>query len=441
MDTIAHVLCEPQRPLVTTQLARVLHADDAPTGVNAIVAIMVCGGYNQEDSIIMNRSACERGLFRSEKYVTVRDEERPTGGDNDRFCNPAELPDCQGLRVGGYGTVDASGAPRVGARVRAGDVLIGKAALTSSIGEAAASASASRAATASGAPAAPPQRKTPRDRSTLHRSEEGVVDSVLLTRRNGARLRKVKVRSVKTPNVGDKFSSRMGQKGVVGRLLGQHELPFTADGVVPDVIVNPHAIPSRMTLGMLMECLLGKLASVKGEVGDATAFHGTTIEDIAAALAAEGFDGMGNETMYCPHTGEAYQAAVFLGPTYYQRLKHMVDDKIHSRARGPVTLLTRQPMEGRARDGGLRFGEMERDCMIAHGVASIMKERLFECSDQFRVHVCDLCGLIAIANLNKGVFECRGCRNKTKVSQVFVPYACKLLFQELMSMQIAPRML
>eukprot|EP00965_Chrysotila_dentata_P017685 587954-Pleurochrysis_carterae.AAC.1 len=218
-------------------------------------------------------------------------------------------------------------------------------------------------------------------------------------------------------------------------------MPFSCEGISPDIIVNPHAIPSRMTIGHLVECLLSKVSSLTGDEGDATPFTAVTVDEISKLLANFGYQKRGFEVMYNGHTGRRLEASIFLGPTYYQRLKHMVDDKIHSRARGPVTLLTRQPMEGRARDGGLRFGEMERDCMISHGVASILKERTMEASDAFRVHVCDICGMIAIANLNKGTFECRGCRNKTRISQVFVPYACKLLFQELMSMQIAPRMM
>ena len=215
---------------------------------------------------------------------------------------------------------------------------------------------------------------------------------------------------------------------------------FTADGTVPDVVVNPHAIPSRMTIGHLVECIMSKTAALTGEGGDGTPFTSVTVDDISKLLQNFGYQKRGYDRVINGLTGRTMDTPIFFGPTYYQRLKHMVDDKIHSRQRGPMTQLTRQPMEGRARHGGLRFGEMERDCMISHGCAAILKEKLMDTSDAYRVHVCDLCGLIAIANLNKQSFECKGCRNKTRVSQVELPYACKLLFQELMAMQIAPRM-
>jgi DNA-directed RNA polymerase II subunit RPB2 len=220
----------------------------------------------------------------------------------------------------------------------------------------------------------------------------------------------------------------------------EEDMPFTCEGITPDIIVNPHAIPSRMTIGQLVECLQGKVSALTGVEGDGTPFTDLTVEAISEKLHEFGYQKRGNEVMYSGHTGRRLDAHVFVGPTYYQRLKHLVDDKIHSRARGPVQVLTRQPLEGRAKNGGLRFGEMERDCQISHGAANFLKERLFEVSDAYSVHVCDLCGLIAVADASaSNTFCCTACKNRTLISRVRLPYACKLLFQELMSMCIAPR--
>ncbi|KAL5989452.1 DNA-dependent RNA polymerase II [Asimina triloba] len=435
MDTLAYVLYYPQKPLVTTRAMEHLHFRQLPAGINAIVAIACYSGYNQEDSVIMNQSSIDRGFF--------RDEEKKMGTlVKEDFGRPSR-ENTMGMRHGSYDKLDDDGLAPPGTRVSGEDVIIGK---TSPIAQDDSQGQASR--------------YTRRDHSTsLRHSESGMVDQVsgglvpfaALTRRHlqvllttnadGLRFVKVRMRSVRVPQIGDKFSSRHGQKGTVGMTYTQEDMPWTVEGITPDIIVNPHAIPSRMTIGQLIECIMGKVAAHMGKEGDATPFTDVTVDNISKALHKCGYQMRGFETMYNGHTGRRLSAMIFLGPTYYQRLKHMVDDKIHSRGRGPVQILTRQPAEGRSRDGGLRFGEMERDCMIAHGAAHFLKERLFDQSDAYRVHVCEHCGLIAIANLKKNSFECRGCKNKTDVVQVHIPYACKLLFQELMAMAIAPRML
>ena len=330
--------------------------------------------------------------------------------------------------MGTYDKLDDDGIISPGARVSGEDIIIGKT-----------------------APIAPDAEElgqrtklhVKRDVSTpLRTTENGIVDQVLLTTNvEGLKFVKVRTRTTKVPQIGDKFASRHGQKGTIGITYRQEDMPFTADGLTPDLIINPHAIPSRMTIAHLIECLLSKVASLTGQEGDATPFTDVTITSISEILAMHGFQKRGFEVMYNGHTGRKLAAQVFLGPTYYQRLRHMVDDKIHARARGPLQILTRQPVEGRARDGGLRFGEMERDCMISHGASSFLKERLLDVSDAFRVHVCEICGLMTpVAKVSQGQFECRPCRNKTRIAQVVIPYAAKLLFQELGAMNVATRM-
>ncbi|KAI0347765.1 DNA-directed RNA polymerase II, subunit 2 [Trametopsis cervina] len=427
MDTMANILYYPQKPLATTRSMEYLKFRELPAGQNAVVAILCYSGYNQEDSVIMNQSSIDRGLFRSMYYRSYMDLEKKSGVQQlEEFEKPTRDTTLR-MKHGTYDKLEDDGLIAPGTGVNGEDIIIGKT-----------------------APIPPDSEElgqrtrthTRRDVSTpLKSTESGIIDQVLITTNaEGQKFVKIRVRSTRVPQIGDKFASRHGQKGTIGITYRQEDMPFTAEGITPDLIINPHAIPSRMTIGHLVECLLSKVATLVGNEGDATPFTDLTVESVSAILRGEGYHSRGLEIMYHGHTGRKLQAQVYLGPTYYQRLKHMVDDKIHSRARGPVQILTRQPVEGRSRDGGLRFGEMERDCMISHGVAAFLKERLFEASDAYRLHVCDICGLTAIANLKKQTFECRSCKNKTACSQLYIPYAAKLLFQELQSMNIAARL-
>ncbi|PPJ55147.1 hypothetical protein CBER1_05432 [Cercospora berteroae] len=428
MDTMANVLYYPQKPLATTRSMEFLRFRDLPAGQNAIVAIACYSGYNQEDSVIMNQSSIDRGLFRSLFFRAYMDQEKRVGmAVVEAFEKPTRA-DTMRMKQGSYDKLDEDGIVAPGARVSGDDIIIGKTAPM------------------------PPDAEELGQRTKLHvkrdvstplrSTENGLVDQVLITTNTeGLRFVKVRTRVTKVPQIGDKFASRHGQKGTIGITYRQEDMPFSADGLTPDIIINPHAIPSRMTIAHLIECLLSKVGALQGQEGDATPFTDVTVSSVSAILASHGFQQRGFEVMYNGHTGKKLNAQVFLGPTYYQRLRHMVDDKIHARARGPLQILTRQPVEGRARDGGLRFGEMERDCMIAHGASAFLKERLLDVSDAFRVHICEICGLMTpIASIKKQQFECRPCKNKTKIAQIIIPYAAKLLFQELAAMNVATRM-
>ncbi|EMG46607.1 DNA-directed RNA polymerase, partial [Candida maltosa Xu316] len=428
MDTMANILYYPQKPLATTRSMEYLKFRELPAGQNAIVAIACYSGYNQEDSMIMNQSSIDRGLFRSLFFRSYMDIEKKQGMKSLESFEKPSRSDTLRLKHGTYEKLDEDGLIAPGVRVSGEDIIIGKTTPippdTEELGQRT-------------------QYHTKRDASTpLRSTESGIVDQVLLTTNgDGSKFVKVRMRTTKVPQIGDKFASRHGQKGTIGVTYRHEDMPFTAQGIVPDLIINPHAIPSRMTVAHLIECLLSKVSSLAGFEGDASPFTDVTAEAISSLLREHGYQSRGFEVMYNGHTGKKLMAQVFFGPTYYQRLRHMVDDKIHARARGPVQVLTRQPVEGRSRDGGLRFGEMERDCMIAHGAAGFLKERLMEASDAFRVHVCGMCGLMSvIANLKKNQFECRSCKNKTNIYQIHIPYAAKLLFQELMAMNISPRL-
>ncbi|MEM1528573.1 MAG: DNA-directed RNA polymerase subunit B, partial [Desulfurococcaceae archaeon] len=275
----------------------------------------------------------------------------------------------------------------------------------------------------------------------VRHGEKGVVDVVILTMDDeGNKLVKVRVRDPRIPELGDKFASRHGQKGVVGLLIPQYDMPFTEDGVTPDLIINPHAFPSRMTVGQLLESIAGKVAALRGEPVDATPFYKERVENLKIELKRYGYPPTGEEVMYDGRTGEMLKGPVFIGIVYYQKLHHMVSDKIHARARGPVQILTRQPTQGRSRAGGLRWGEMEVDCLVGHGASILLRETIRERSDLTRVYICEECGLVGYYDKNKGKFMCPVHKDKTVLKPIDITYAFKLLIQELMSMGIRPRL-
>jgi DNA-directed RNA polymerase II subunit RPB2 len=427
-DALAHMLMYPNLPLVSPKMGKYYGAYSMPSGRNIVVAIMTYGGYNQEDSIMINKGSLDRGLFQSVFFRTYKDEEKKnqSSGEEERFCRPDPEMTRQ-LRNGNYGKLGADGFVPENTFVSSDDILVGKVVPL-------------RVPTGMVLPAG---AKKFRDVSrTPRNNESGFVDKIFKNRNGeGYSFVKIRMRELRTPEIGDKFSSRHGQKGTCGMILEPEDMPQTASGIIPDIIINPHCIPSRMTIAQLMETLLGKIGCHTGCLGDGTPFNKKmTLDGLAKVLRDDlGLEPYGNEVMYNGLTGRQMETNIFMGPCFYQRLRHCAADKLHSRACGPLVMLTRQPAEGRAREGGLRFGEMERDCVAAHGVMEFTKERFMECSDGFKCYTCRKCGLLAIANPETNIWLCKGCENTTEFASIQIPYAYKLLVQELETMNISSR--
>ena len=425
MDKTAYVLNYPTRPLVDTRIMNMIKLNEIPSGCNINVAIMTHTGYNQEDSLLVNKGSIERGLFQATIYHTEKDEDKQKiNGDEEIRCKP-DASKTKGMKFGNYNKVNSKGLIPENTLVENRDIIISK---------------------------VTPIKENRNDhtkvikyedQSKIYRTvEEVYIDKNYIDRNgDGYTFAKVRLRAVRRPVIGDKFSSRHGQKGTVGNIIPEEDMPFTKNGVRPDIIINPHAIPSRMTIGQLKETLLGKVLVELGLFGDGTSFGDLDVKTISRKLLELGYEASGNELMYNGLTGEQLECNIFMGPVFYQRLKHMVNDKQHSRSIGPMVNLTRQPAEGRSRDGGLRFGEMERDGMISHGASRFTKGRMYDASDKYQVYVCKNCGLVASYNDQLHIHHCKTCDNRVDFAYVEIPYACKLLFQELITMNVVPRIM
>ena len=425
MDKTAYILNYPMRPLVETRIMDLIRLNNIPSGSQLIVAIMTHTGYNQEDSLLVNKGSVDRGMALITLYHTEKDEDKQKiNGDEEIRCKP-DPTKTKGLKMGNYTKVNSKGVIPENTLVENRDVIIAK---------------------------VTPIKENRNDHTKVVKfedqskiyktNEETYIDKNYIDRNGeGYNFAKVRLRTMRKPVIGDKFSSRHGQKGTVGNLIPECDMPYTANGLRPDIIINPHAIPSRMTIGQLKETILGKVLVELGLFGDGTSFGDFELKDICQLLLNAGYEAHGNELLYDGLTGEQVECSVFMGPVFYQRLKHMVSDKAHSRSIGPMVNLTRQPAEGRSRDGGLRFGEMERDCMVSHGAARFTRGRMYDASDKYAVYACRKCGMIASFNNKMHIHLCHVCGNRADFAYVEIPYACKLLFQELNTMNIAPRLI
>ena len=398
-DTNSNVLHYPQRPLTTTRINDLV-AGDMPSGFNAIVAILCCGGYNQEDSVLVNQASLDRGMARLTNYRTFSASDIARGQKKHTFAktdNPANR------------MIENDGLPIPNQSIEKGDVIIGR-------------------------------KVQSRDASVINTKNPGVIDDILVVQTDqGSQTVKVRLRQTRIPQVGDKFASRHGQKGTVGMIYREEDMPYTRDGIRPDIVISPMALPSRMTVAHTIEALSSKIAALSGNRQFATAFQHQDVYSFTEQLHALGYEKNGDEVMYDGRTGKKLEAKVFIAPTYYQRLKHMVEDKIYSRSnRGKVVSMTRQPAEGRSKGGGLRWGEMERDVGLSYGAAHVLNDRMLKSSDVYATPTCKRCGLVGVHIYSNRKDKCSHCGGE--IDYVEMPYASKLMLQELMAMGVCPRL-
>ena len=465
MDIQNKILVYGQHPLVASRMTRFIHTDKMPYGINAIVAIMSHSGYNQEDSIMINKTALDRGLFASINYrtYTMQEEQSQFTSAKTHIAPESSFKSIKGKKEPlAYAYLDPS-TGIIQTQYNNEDGVIQPVyvdesyALVSQYTE-------SDERDEHG-------NVVMLDNSTfMKRNEKGFIDSIYSDLKNDMKFVKIRIRANKRPELGDKFCSRHGQKGVIGMVFSQEDMPYTKDGIVPDIIINPHAIPSRMTIGQFVECLFGKLGCVAGGIGNGTAFERPNLETLTNALTQYGFNGNGEEIMYNGRTGKQIDVSVFIGPTYYQRLVHQVSGKMYSRdSDGPVNPMTKQPLGGRAVGGGIRIGEMERDSLISHGASGFLRESMYNRADgivegrESVLHVCKGCGLPAIVNERENIRNCYNCNptvhthekvgnkvestirqltdTQSSYNTVRVPHTFKLFLQEIQSMGIVARLI
>lgn len=425
MDTDVSLLHYPQNPLVRSFTTEFAHLDKHPSGQNVVVALMSYEGYNMSDSLILNKGSIQRGLARSTYFRPyVCEELRYSGG----LVDEVGVPDKE---VRGYKSehdyrhLEDDGVIFTECDVKEDDVLIAKTSPPRFLGEMDEFSIAAN--------------KRRESSVTVKQGEGGKVDMVVLTENEeGNRFIQIRLRHERIPEIGDKFASRHGQKGVVGMIVPEADMPFTVNGIVPDIIFSPHSIPSRMTVSHLIEVLAGKVGALDGRYIEGTAFSPEREEDLRRQLFDLGFRETGTERMVSGITGEEFSVKMYVGNMYYLRLKHMVANKLHARASGRIQLLTRQPIEGRSKGGGLRLGDMEKDCFVAHGASLLLKER-FD-SDKTVVYVCEQCGLLAVNDSYRNNRFCHRCGGNTDITAIELSYAFKLLMDELRSLGIEPKL-
>ncbi|OWZ76372.1 DNA-directed RNA polymerase III subunit RPC2 [Cryptococcus neoformans Bt85] len=413
IDTLLYLMTYPQQPMVKTKTIELIGYNKLPAGQNATVAVMSYSGYDIEDALILNRASVDRGFGRCHVLKKVTTPMRTFhNGSHERTAYPDPPP-----RPDAYTFVDkADGMTAPGATINQYDVMIHRETPVDTRGGGA-------------------DTQLYKPMPVTHKTPEPIlVDKVMLTEGEDGALIKILTRQTRRPELGDKFSSRHGQKGVCGLIVPQADMPFNDQGIVPDIIMNPHGFPSRMTVGKMIELLSGKAGVVAGKLQYGTAFGGSKVVDMSQILIDNGFSYGGKDMLTSGITGQPMEAYVYFGPIYYQKLKHMVMDKMHARPTGPRANLTRQPTEGRSKDGGLRLGEMERDCLIGYGATQLLLERLMISSDAFETQVCESCGMLGYNNW------CPKCKSGKGVVGLTIPYAAKLLIQELMGMNIMPKL-